>query len=183
MGPVALRLSIFMIEAVDEVGAEPDARLRRKSSITSRRHMPMYSLSLSVWPTSTSRLDGEIIFILVTRRSMISMGRSNSSTMQRGMAPPQGLQLSILRSIRYVSTPPLASVSAAQAPDGPPPITATRSGRSSTVPSATADTDTVSERCWDCGCDLALARSGAARLAFEDRRAALVFCRSEPSRR
>ena len=52
--------------------------------------MPIHSFSFSVLPTSTSRLLGEIIFILVTRRSMISMGRSNSSTMQMGMAPPQG---------------------------------------------------------------------------------------------
>lgn len=66
------------------------ARLRRKSSNTSRRHMPMYSRSLSVLPTSTSRLEGEIIFILVTLRSMMSSGRLNSSTMQSGMAPPQG---------------------------------------------------------------------------------------------
>ena len=35
-------------------------------------------------------LEGEIIFILVTLRSMISAGRSNSSTMHSGMAPPQG---------------------------------------------------------------------------------------------
>lgn len=49
------------------------------------------------------------------------------------------LQLSILRSIRKVSTPPLARVSAAQAPEGPPPITATRSLRpSSDAPSRTA---------------------------------------------
>lgn len=34
-----------------------------------------------------------------TLRSMISPGRSNSSIMQRGMAPPHGLQLSIFRSI------------------------------------------------------------------------------------
>lgn len=38
------------------------------------------------------RLEGEIIFILVTRRSMISLGRSNSSTMHRGMAPPHGCE-------------------------------------------------------------------------------------------
>jgi hypothetical protein len=50
----------------------------------------MYSVSDRVLPTSTSRLEGEIIFILVTLRSMMDWGRSNSSTMQRGMAPPQG---------------------------------------------------------------------------------------------
>lgn len=66
------------------------ARLRRKSSNTSRRHMPMYSVSDSVLPTSTSRFEGEIIFILVTLRSMMLWGRSNSSTMHSGMAPPQG---------------------------------------------------------------------------------------------
>ena len=42
------------------------------------------------YPTSTSLLDGEIIFIFVTFRSMISAGMSNSSTMHSGMAPPQG---------------------------------------------------------------------------------------------
>ena len=58
--------------------------------VTSRLHMPMYSVSLRVLPTSTSRLEGEIIFILVTFLSMISAGRSNSSTMHSGMAPPHG---------------------------------------------------------------------------------------------
>ena len=37
--------------------------------------------------------------------------------------------------------PALASVSAVHAPDGPPPMTATRRGRSSTAPSLTARTD------------------------------------------
>ncbi|KAJ6676826.1 hypothetical protein OIU85_010044 [Salix viminalis] len=41
------------------------------------------------------------------------------------MAPPHGLQLSIFRSMRYVSMPPLANVSAAAPPAGPPPMTAT----------------------------------------------------------
>eukprot|EP00955_Chlamydomonas_euryale_P109578 365942-Chlamydomonas_euryale.AAC.39 len=45
------------------------------------------------------------------------------------------LQLSSLRSNKKVSTPPSASVSAAHAPEGPPPMTATRSLRSSAVPS------------------------------------------------
>ena len=58
--------------------------------LTSRLHIPMYSVSLSVLPTSTSRLEGEIIFIFVTFLSIISAGMSNSSTMHRGMAPPQG---------------------------------------------------------------------------------------------
>eukprot|EP00444_Apocalathium_aciculiferum_P010351 CAMPEP_0183386718 /NCGR_PEP_ID=MMETSP0370-20130417/2632_1 /TAXON_ID=268820 /ORGANISM="Peridinium aciculiferum, Strain PAER-2" /LENGTH=50 /DNA_ID=CAMNT_0025565123 /DNA_START=28 /DNA_END=176 /DNA_ORIENTATION=+ len=50
----------------------------------------------------------------------MSMGKSNSASMQRGMAPPHGLQLSSLRSMRYVSMPALASVSAQDAPAGPP---------------------------------------------------------------
>ena len=45
---------------------------------------------ITTHPTSTSLLEGEIIFILVTLRSMISAGMSNSSTMHSGMAPPQG---------------------------------------------------------------------------------------------
>ena len=66
------------------------AKALRPLKRTSRRHMPIHSLSFSVLPTSTSRLEGEIIFILVTRRSMISIGIWNSSTMQMGMAPPHG---------------------------------------------------------------------------------------------
>ena len=51
---------------------------------------------------------------------------SNSPIMHRGMAPPQGLALSILRSKRTVSTFfSLAKISAAHAPEGPPPTTAT----------------------------------------------------------
>lgn len=50
------------------------------------------------------------------------------------------LQLSSLRSMRVVSTPPLARVSAAHAPPGPPPMTATRRGLSSLAPSLTANT-------------------------------------------
>jgi hypothetical protein len=46
--------------------------------------------------------------------------------MQRGMAPPQGLALSSFRSNKTVSIPfSCAKISAAQAPDGPPPTTAT----------------------------------------------------------
>ncbi|KAJ0585729.1 hypothetical protein HanHA89_Chr05g0204041 [Helianthus annuus] len=75
---------------------------------------------------STATFDGDIIFILVTRRSIISNGRSNSPTMHNGIAPPQGFALSILRSMRMVSIPPLARVSAAAPPAGPPPTTATR---------------------------------------------------------
>ena len=81
--------------------------------------------------TDINRFEGEIIFIFVTLRSMISSGKSNSPTIHRGIAPPHGLQLSILRSTRKVSQPPLAKVSAAHAPAGPPPMTATRSLRPS----------------------------------------------------
>lgn len=38
--------------------------------VLSHLHMPMYSVSLRVLPTSTSRLEGEIIFILVTCSNM-----------------------------------------------------------------------------------------------------------------
>lgn len=47
------------------------------------------------------------------------------------MAPPHGLQLSNFLSIRNVSTPCCANASAALAPAGPPPTTATRSLRPS----------------------------------------------------
>ena len=47
--------------------------------------------SFSKGVKKTARLlEGEIIFIFVTLRSMISAGMSNSSTMHSGMAPPQG---------------------------------------------------------------------------------------------
>ncbi|GAY55546.1 hypothetical protein CUMW_164990 [Citrus unshiu] len=63
--------------------------------------MGMYSSGLRVFaPKSTVRLEGEMIFILVTWRSM-----------------------------RKVSTPPAARASAAEDPAGPPPITAARSLR------------------------------------------------------
>lgn len=55
---------------------------------------------------------------------------SNSSSMQRGMAPPHGFATDGgLRSKRKVSTPPEARASAAEDPAGPPPITAARSLR------------------------------------------------------
>ena len=41
--------------------------------------------------------------------------------MHRGIAPPHGLALSILRSMMYVSMFVWAQIPAAQAPDGPPP--------------------------------------------------------------
>ena len=61
-----------------------------------------------------------------TLRSTTVSGRSNSPTMQSGIAPPHGLALSILRSNMTVSIPfSWAKISAAQAPAGPPPTTAT----------------------------------------------------------
>lgn len=54
----------------------------------------------------------------------------NSSSMQRGIAPPHGFGVDGgFRSNRKVSTPPLAKASAAEDPAGPPPITAARSLR------------------------------------------------------
>mmetsp|Transcript_39320 Transcript_39320/g.90869 ORF Transcript_39320/g.90869 Transcript_39320/m.90869 type:complete len:215 (+) Transcript_39320:1023-1667(+) len=101
-------------------------------SITSRRTMPMNSSSFKVCPICTSLFVGEIMVILRTCRSTMSVGKLNSSNMQRGMAPPHGLQLSNFLSIKKVSIPALAKVSAAHAPPGPPPTTATRSLRPST---------------------------------------------------
>lgn len=55
---------------------------------------------------------------------------SNSSSMQRGIAPPHGFGVDGgFRSNKKVSTPPLARASAAEDPAGPPPITAARSLR------------------------------------------------------
>ena len=57
---------------------------------------------------------------------MISVGRPNSSTMHTGMAPPQGLALSIFLSNSVHSMLGFcAKISAAHDPEGPPPITAT----------------------------------------------------------
>lgn len=57
---------------------------------------------------------------------MIEEGKLNSSTMHTGMAPPQGLALSIfLSNSTHSMLGFLARASAAQAPDGPPPTTAT----------------------------------------------------------
>mmetsp|Transcript_45815 Transcript_45815/g.102792 ORF Transcript_45815/g.102792 Transcript_45815/m.102792 type:complete len:203 (+) Transcript_45815:1301-1909(+) len=98
-------------------------------SITSRRTMPMNSSSFRVCPICTSLFVGEIMVILRTCRSTMSVGKLNSSNMQRGMAPPHGLQLSNFLSIKKVSMPACARVSAAHAPPGPPPTTATRSLR------------------------------------------------------
>lgn len=72
------------------------------------------------------RCDGRRRVVVLTLRSTTLSGRSNSPTMQRGMAPPHGLALSSLRSKRTVSMPfSCAKISAAQAPAGPPPTTAT----------------------------------------------------------
>lgn len=87
----------------------------------------MNSLGLRVFPKSTERLEGDIIFIRVTFRSIRWAGMQNSSNMHNGIAPPQGLAVLGLRSKRKVSTPPAARASAADEPAGPPPITAARS--------------------------------------------------------
>ena len=64
--------------------------------------------------------------IIRTLRSTVLSGISNSPIIQRGIAPPQGLALSIFLSKRTVSIPfSWAKISAAHAPDGPPPTTAT----------------------------------------------------------
>ncbi|GER45344.1 ATP phosphoribosyltransferase [Striga asiatica] len=72
--------------------------------------MEMNSWGLSVLPKSTVRFEGI----------------ENSSSMQRGIAPPQGLAASGLRSNKYVSMPPEARDWAAEDPAGPPPMTAAR---------------------------------------------------------
>ncbi|GAU21984.1 hypothetical protein TSUD_111240 [Trifolium subterraneum] len=55
---------------------------------------------------------------------------SNSSSMQRGIAPPHGFGVEGgFRSNKKVSMPPLARASAEEDPAGPPPITATLSLR------------------------------------------------------
>ena len=45
---------------------------------TSRRTMPIHSFSFKVWPTSTSRLEGLIIFILVTRLRRVGNRRRSA---------------------------------------------------------------------------------------------------------
>ena len=74
---------------------------------------------------STSLFDGDIILMCLTFLSMIDSGRSNSSTMHNGIAPPQGFALSNFLSKSQVLIPALASIYAAHEPLGPPPITAT----------------------------------------------------------
>ena len=65
-------------------------------------------------------------FVFRTLRSTTVSGMSNSPTIHNGMAPPHGFALSILRSNITVSNPrSCAKISAAQAPEGPPPTTAT----------------------------------------------------------
>lgn len=118
--------SIFVTRALMRVAPQSAARRRRKLSSTSRRTMAMNSWGLSVFPKSTMRFEGEMIFIWVTLRSIRWEGMLNSSSIQRGMAPPQGFAASGLRSKMNVSTPPEARASAADDPAGPPPITATR---------------------------------------------------------
>lgn len=91
----------------------------------------------------------------VTRRSMSSRGMLNSSSMQSGMAPPQGLATEGgLRSKRKVSTPPAARASAAEEPAGPPPITAARSLRPAMDGRLDLEAEIVKE--WKQGLDLEL---------------------------
>lgn len=118
--------SIFVTRALMRVAPQSAARRRRKLSSTSRRTMEMNSWGLSVFPKSTMRFEGEMIFIWVTLRSIRWEGMLNSSSIQRGMAPPQGFAASGLRSKINVSMPLEARASAADDPAGPPPITATR---------------------------------------------------------
>lgn len=73
-------------------------------------------------------MEGERSKNLDTWRSMREGGRENSSIMQRGMAPPHGFDPAGFRSKRNVVMLALARDSAAEAPDGPPPMTAARSG-------------------------------------------------------
>mmetsp|Transcript_40127 Transcript_40127/g.96920 ORF Transcript_40127/g.96920 Transcript_40127/m.96920 type:complete len:215 (-) Transcript_40127:162-806(-) len=102
------------------------ARSRRYLSMISRRHIPMYSFGCKVSPIETSAPVGETRFMRRTLRSTTVSGMSNSPTIQRGMAPPHGLALSIFRSNMTVSMPfSWAKISAAHAPEGPPPTTAT----------------------------------------------------------
>jgi hypothetical protein len=76
-----------------------------------------------------------------TLRSTTDSGKSNSPIIQSGMAPPQGLALSILRSKKTVSIFfSCAKISAAQAPEGPPPTTATLYFISNIVVDVTPDT-------------------------------------------
>ena len=64
--------------------------------------------------------------VQVTLRSIMDEGKLNSSTMQTGIAPPHGFALSIFLSKRTHSILGfLARASAAHAPEGPPPTTAT----------------------------------------------------------
>ncbi len=61
-----------------------------------------------------------------TFRSTTDSGKSNSPIMQSGIAPPHGFALSIFLSKNTVSIFfSWAKISEAQAPDGPPPTTAT----------------------------------------------------------
>jgi hypothetical protein len=61
-----------------------------------------------------------------TLRSITVSGRLNSPTMHSGIAPPQGLALSSLRSNMTVLMPfSCAKISVAQASDGTPPMTET----------------------------------------------------------
>lgn len=118
-----------MTRALSRVVPLDSALDLRYESSTSRRSIDINSLGFKVFPKSTVRLDGEMIFMWVTLRSISSDGMLNSSSIQRGMAPPQGLAASGLRSNKNVSMPPKARASAVEEPAGPPPMTAARSLR------------------------------------------------------
>ena len=65
------------------------------------------------------------LFNIRTFLSTTDSGKSNSPTMHSGIAPPHGFALSIFRSKNTVSMFfSCAKISAAQAPEGPPPTTA-----------------------------------------------------------
>mmetsp|Transcript_44723 Transcript_44723/g.87695 ORF Transcript_44723/g.87695 Transcript_44723/m.87695 type:complete len:208 (-) Transcript_44723:137-760(-) len=120
-------ISTAVTRPLTMVAPYPIARSRMYRSRTSRRHIPMYSSGFRVSPMSTSTPVGLISFILRTFLSTTVSGKSNSPTIHSGIAPPHGLALSSLRSNSTVSTFfSWAKISAAQAPEGPPPTTATR---------------------------------------------------------
>ena len=77
------------------------------------RRCSMYKISMScgyLWQMiAKTQLPCALLdfwwYLMMAWRSTMSFGRSNSSIMHRGMAPPHGLQLSIFLSMRKVSTP------------------------------------------------------------------------------
>ena len=90
---------------------------------------------LCQWQAMVCVVERSVVESIVSGKPAFPRRQCQSGGMDKRTNPTHTLQLSILRSIRYVSTPPLARVSAAQAPEGPPPTTATRRGLSSFSPS------------------------------------------------